>query len=189
MFGVEVGGKHKAVKAGQRVWYKTDKDGWKVPLKVGGKKPKGAEGYVVARDYAYADKLGVRDVGTYKAYAYFDEGTGFAPTSLALATVKVAKAKNPMAAKGKKVSAPSGRTTTYAKASAFKVSKAKGAVTFKKASGNKKITVNKKTGKVTVNKKGLKAGATYKVKVKVTAKGGKQYKKATKTVTLTAKVK
>lgn len=192
MFGVEIGGKHKAVKSGQKVWYKTGKGGWKVPLKVGGAKPKGAKGYVVARDLAWADKLGVRDAGTYRAYAYFYDGAGFAPTALAQATVKVAKAKNPMVAKGGAVTASAGKARSFKKSAAFKVSKAKGAVTFEKANkaGGKKVTVDKKTGKLTV-KAGLKAGKTYKVKVKVkvTAKGNKNYKKAAKTVTLTVKVK
>lgn len=69
---------------------------------------------------------------------------------------------------------------------AFIVSKAVGDVTYKKTSGNSKITVNSK-GKITV-KKGLKKGK-YKIKVKVTAKGNKNYKKAEKTVTLTIQVK
>ena len=64
---------------------------------------------------------------------------------------------------------------------------AKGTVSFKKKSGNKKITINKKNGKVTV-KKGLKKG-TYKVKVIVKANGGYNYKAATKIVTFKIKVK
>ena len=67
------------------------------------------------------------------------------------------------------------------------IKKGKGAISYKKASGNKKIIVNKKNGKITV-KKGLKKG-TYKVKVKVTAAGNSSYKAATKTVTVTVKVK
>ena len=63
-------------------------------------------------------------------------------------------------------------------------SKAK--ASFKKVSGNKKITVAK-TGKVTVNK-GLKKGS-YKVKVKVTAPATANAKAAAKTVTLVVKVK
>ena len=65
--------------------------------------------------------------------------------------------------------------------------KGQGSISYKKASGNSKITINKKNGKVTV-KKGLKKG-TYKVKVKVTAKGNATYFKATKAVTFTVKVK
>jgi hypothetical protein len=64
----------------------------------------------------------------------------------------------------------------------LKVTKAKGTVTYKKTDGNKKITIDKKSGKVTV-KKGLKKG-TYKVKIKVTAAGTTSYKSAYKTVTV-----
>lgn len=63
-----------------------------------------------------------------------------------------------------------------------------GSKTYVKASGNKKITINKTTGKVTVNK-GLKKG-TYKVKVKVQAAGNANYKKsAVKIVTFIVIVK
>ena len=66
--------------------------------------------------------------------------------------------------------------------------KAKTSMTFAKANkkGGKKIVVAK-SGKVAL-KKGLKAG-TYKVKIKVTAKKTAKYKKATKTIVLTVKVK
>ncbi len=87
--GVDIDGQHVAVESGDKVWYKTGADGWKVPLAVQGERPEGAEGYVVARDYAYADRLGVKDVGTYQAYALFDEGAGFESTSIAEATVEV----------------------------------------------------------------------------------------------------
>ena len=55
--GVDVDGEHLPVENGDKVWYKTDDDGWKVPLGVGDNEPEGAEGYIVARDYAYADRL------------------------------------------------------------------------------------------------------------------------------------
>ena len=67
------------------------------------------------------------------------------------------------------------------------VSKAQGKVTYKKVSGNKKITVNAKTGKIML-KKGLKKG-TYTIKVKVLAAGNTNYSKATKQVTIKIKVK
>ena len=78
------------------------------------------------------------------------------------------------------------------KALSFKlltVKGAKGKVTYAKVAkgSSKKLSVNKKTGKITV-KKGTKKG-TYKVKVKVAAKATAMYKKATKTVTVTVKVK
>ena len=79
------------------------------------------------------------------------------------------------------------KTKTVKRAKAFKISKAKGKVTYKKISGSKKITVNKKNGNVTI-KKGLKKG-TYKVKVKVQAAGDSVYAKSkAKTVTVTVKV-
>ena len=65
--------------------------------------------------------------------------------------------------------------------------KGQGKMTYAKVSGNKKIIINMKTGKVTVKKK-LKKG-TYKVKVKVKAAGNSKYKPVTKTVTFKIKVR
>lgn len=101
--------------------------------------------------------------------------------------IKVIKRTNPITVKTKTISLKKGyKTKKYAKAKAFTVKNAKGTVVFKKASGNGKITVAS-SGTVTV-KKGLKKG-TYKVKVKVTAKGNTTYNSKSKTVTLTVKVK
>ena len=48
----------------------------------------------------------MRDVGTYKAYALFDEGTGFETTALAKTTVEVkAAAATPKTGTGSKASA------------------------------------------------------------------------------------
>ena len=91
MFGVDIDGKHVIVESGDKVWYKTGEDGWKVPLAVGETGPEGAEGCVIARDLSYADHLGVMEIGSYKAYAYFDEEAGFAPISTAEADVTVSK--------------------------------------------------------------------------------------------------
>ncbi|MCR5543403.1 MAG: S8 family serine peptidase [Eubacterium sp.] len=95
------------------------------------------------------------------------------------------KLDNTLTVKGKKanVKAKTLKTkkVTLVKSKVLKVSKAQGKITYAKKSGNKKITINKKTGKVTI-KKGLKKG-TYKIKIKVTAAGNDKYKKATKTVT------
>ena len=102
-----------------------------------------------------------------------------------------------LTSKAKKGYSVSGKTTIKAK-KLYKVKKAKGKVTYargtvklggKKVKGAqlKKITVNKKTGKLTL-KKGLKKG-TYKVKVKVKAAGNSNYKAKTKTVTVKIVVK
>ena len=92
-----------------------------------------------------------------------------------------------MTVKANTVSAKTKKTTTIKKAKAFTIKKAKGTVSFKKVSGNKKITINIKTGNITV-KKGLKKG-TYKFKVKVSAAGNTTYKPNSKTVTVKIKVK
>ncbi len=71
---------------------------------------------------------------------------------------------------------------------AITVKKANGAVKFSKlASSSKRLTVNSKTGKITV-KKGTKKG-TYKIKVKISAKGTKKYKAKSVTKTIKIKVK
>ena len=104
----------------------------------------------------------------------------------ALAVVTVNKGTNPLTAKGKTVKASSKKKMTFTAKKAFTVKKNQGKVTYKKASGNSKITVSK-AGKVTV-KKGLKKGKTYSIKVKVTAAGNANYKKGTKTATLKVKI-
>lgn len=104
------------------------------------------------------------------------------------ATVKITikKKNNPITVKAKTVSAKTKKATTIKKAKAFAIKNAKGKVSFKKVSGNKKISINKKTGNITV-KKGLNKG-TYKLKVKVTAAGNTTYKPKSKTVTVKIKV-
>jgi penicillin-binding protein-related factor A (putative recombinase) len=68
------------------------------------------------------------------------------------------------------------------------VKNAKGKVTYSKvSSGSSKYLSVNKSGAVVV-KKGTPVG-TYKIKVKVTAAGNSEYKKATKTVTAKVKVK
>ena len=100
------------------------------------------------------------------------------------------KSANPMTASGKtktvKYTTLKKKNVTVAAKDAFAVAKNKGKVTYKKSSGNKKITVSS-AGKITV-KKGLKKG-TYTLKVKVTAAGTVTYKAKTKTVSVKIKVK
>ena len=102
----------------------------------------------------------------------------------------ILKAKNTLKAKGKTATVSASRLAKKAqslkRAKVISISKAKGTVTFKKKNGSKKILISKK-GKVTV-KKGLAKG-TYKVTVKVKAKGTKNYKAKTKTVTFRIRVK
>ena len=103
---------------------------------------------------------------------------------------KIKKAPNKIIAKAKKVtlnsSALQNDNQTIKSTSAITVKKAKGKVTYKKIKGSSKIDVNQ-NGNITV-KKGLKAGS-YRVKIKVTAKGNANYKSKSKTVTLLIRVK
>ena len=71
--------------------------------------------------------------------------------------------------------------------SAITVKKAKTTLSYKKTNSTNNLSVNSKTGKITA-KKGLAKG-TYRIKVKVTAKGTGNYKAASKTVTVTVIVK
>ncbi len=101
------------------------------------------------------------------------------------------KVKNPVTVKAKKPVVKYAKlkkgNQTIALKKAIAVSKAQGKVTYKKTKGYAKITINKKTGKITL-KKGIKKGS-YKIKFKVTAAGNKYYKKGVKTVTVKIKVK
>lgn len=105
----------------------------------------------------------------------------------------ISKAANPLRIKAKtaqlKFKALKKKTRTLPVTKVIAITKkGQGTMTYTKASGNNKITVNKKTGKVTV-KKGLNKG-TYKIKVKVKALGNKNYKPSSvKTVTFKIKVK
>jgi len=99
----------------------------------------------------------------------------------------IGKADNPMTVRTGTPSAYSSKKTTIRKAKAFTVRKAQGKVTFRKTSGNSRITVDS-NGNVTV-KKGLKKDTAYFVKVKVSAAGSANYKAGSKTVTLRIMIK
>lgn len=105
---------------------------------------------------------------------------------------KINKANNPLNIKGKtakvKLSALEKKNKVLKAKSIFIFTKkGQGTLTYKKKSGNKSITVNSKTGAVTV-KKGIGAGI-YKVKVRVKAAGNNNYKPSKlKTVTFIVKV-
>lgn len=108
-------------------------------------------------------------------------------------TFKINKAANPLKIKAKTATVKysklkkKNQTLTVSKVIVF-TKKGQGKLTYKKVSGDKKITINKSTGKVTV-KKGLKKG-TYKVKAAVKATGNANYKaSALKKVTLKIIVK
>ena len=98
---------------------------------------------------------------------------------------KITKAKNPMVVTTKTIKARTNKDTSFTKNKTFIIKKAHGKVTFKKVSGNKKITITK-SGKITVKKK-LKKKKTYSIKVQVKASGTKYYKSIAKTVNVKIK--
>lgn len=102
--------------------------------------------------------------------------------------IKVVKRANTMTVKGRTITAKAKQKTTFTASQVLTVKNAKGTVVYKKLSGNSKISVDSKTGKLIV-KKGLTKGKTYTVKVKVTAKGNTEYNAKSKTVTVKIRVK
>lgn len=104
----------------------------------------------------------------------------------------ISKAKNPLTVKGKTAKVKysklkkASQKLSVSKVLSFK-KKGKGEKVYTKLKGNKKIIINQNTGKVTL-KKGLKKG-TYRVKVKVTAKGNNNYKSKTLTRTFRIRIK
>ncbi|MBQ9015136.1 MAG: RICIN domain-containing protein [Firmicutes bacterium] len=149
---------------------------------ISGNKPVGEECYTVTWS-------GNTKIGTATAKITFDSEYYEGSKNL---TFQINKAANPLSVKGKTAAVKFSKVKKKAQTlSAAKVitftKKAQGKVTYAKTSGNKKITINKKTGKVTV-KKGIKKG-TYKVKLQITAAGTDVYSSAIKTVTIKIKVK
>lgn len=102
---------------------------------------------------------------------------------------KVSKKANTIEVKlkAKAFKAKSKKKTVIKAKKVFKVKKAIGKVTYKKISGNKKIAISK-SGRITI-KKGLKKGKTYKLKVRITAKGNDKYMKKKIVRTIRIKIK
>lgn len=101
--------------------------------------------------------------------------------------ITVSKRANPAKVSVKNVSAKASRLKTKTQsAKPIAVSGAIGRLTFSKTSGSKALSVNAKTGAITI-KKGTKKG-TYKMKVKVYAAGDSVTNSMTKYANITVKV-
>lgn len=152
---------------------------------VGGKALKSGTDYTVKYSNASSTAAG--------SYTVTVTGKGNYTGTSAKATYKINKAANPLAIKAAtatvKYSAVKAKAQTLAVSKVISFTKkGQGTMTYTKASGNAKITINKTTGKITV-KKGLAKG-TYKVKLTAKAAGNANYKaSAVKTVTGTIIVK
>jgi hypothetical protein len=140
-------------------------------------------------DYTVSYAKGRKKVGTYKVTVTMKGNYSGKET----ASFKIKKAKNPIKLKAKTVTVDSSKLKKAKVAikldKYLKVTSAQGKVTYKKSGGNKAVSVNKKTGKITIRKKGLKKGKAYQIKIKVKAAGNANYKAKTKTVTVKIKVK
>lgn len=117
-------------------------------------------------------------------------GSSSSQTSSGTKKASAKKKANPITVKGKTASVSVDKlakgSVTVARKKAMSLSKAKGKVTYKKLKGNKKITINKTSGKIKL-KRGLKKGV-YKVKIKVRAAGTSKYKPRSRTTTVTVRV-
>ena len=103
--------------------------------------------------------------------------------------ITVIRRANTLKASAKKLTVKvKAKKTVFKRSKAFRISGAKGKLTFKKKSGIKLVSINKKTGKITV-KKGLKKGKTYTIKFNVRAAGDRTYKAKSKNVRVKIKVK
>lgn len=151
-----------------------------VKVKAGGKKLTLGTDYTVK--YSNCKKVGTATVKITGIGCY---------TGTIKKTFKITKASNPVKVKGRTVwvyySNLKNKNQSYNRSTLITVKKAKGTVTYARVKGNSKISINKKTGIVTV-KKGLKKGV-YKVKIKVVASGNDNFKKKTKYAWITVKVK
>ena len=104
----------------------------------------------------------------------------------------IAVANNPMTVKAnvKSVKAANAKKAKQTIKGTITVKKAQGTVSYKKVSkgSSKYLTISSK-GVVTLKKGNYKKGTVLKLNVKVTAKGSKNYKSGSKTVTVKIKVK
>ena len=137
--------------------------------------------YEKGRDYTVSYPSGRKNAGTYKVKVQMK---GFY-TGTFTRTFRITKAANTLKLKAKTAKVKyrklkkKSQTLPVTRVIRF-TGKGNGKRTYTKVSGSKKITVNKKTGRITV-KKGLKKG-TYKLKIKVKAAGNKNYKAKTGTI-------
>ncbi len=111
-------------------------------------------------------------------------------TGTIVKTFKITKADQPMTAKAvtKAVKSSVLKKSKVAVKGTITLKKAQGAVTYKKLSGSKYLTISK-SGVITVKKGKYKKNTVLTANVKVTAKGSTNYKSGSKTVKVKIKIK
>ena len=156
---------------------------------------KGSKGAVTYRYYSDAactkgvKSSNVKSAGTYYVKATLAADANYKAAKSAAVKLTIAKATNPLTLKAVKRTAKLAQVkkAKVVVARPLTVSKAQGTLKYKKVSGSTALSVDAKTGKVTV-KKGTKKG-TYKIKIKVTAAGNANYKARSRAVTCSVVVK
>ncbi len=132
-------------------------------------------------------KVTVKAIGTAKITINAAPSSNHNAASMTV-TVKVTKPAPTIKAKKTSATVKYKKVKKKAQTVAFGATvNSKGKLTFQKTSGSKQITINKKTGKLSV-KKGTKKG-TYKVTIRIKAAAKGKYAAGTKNVTVTIKVK
>lgn len=138
----------------------------------------------------YSERLNLNVTGTKKVNQDITVPKEDKPASVTPPKTEIKKVKQPMKVTVKKVSVKKAKLKKKKlTVKVITVKKAQGTVTFQKVKkgSSKKLEVNKKTGKITI-KKGTQKG-TYKMKVKITAKGNDRYLSGSRTVTVTVKIR
>ena len=141
---------------------------------------------LAASNYTVKFAAGCKNVGTYKITVTLKGNYSGTKT----VSYSITKKANPLKVKAKKAAVSfaklkkANQSFAITKAVTF-TKKGQGTMVYAKKSGNAKIKINNKTGRITVAK-GLKKG-TYTVKITVMAKGNANYK-ASKAIPLAIKI-
>lgn len=151
------------------------------------------DGYAVRMDsnygetYIYQNRSSTKDYTFSAGQVYYIAISSFYVSNYTFSIYKLKNA-NTMTAKGRTVKVKKSKLKKKAqRVKAINVKNAKGTVTYRKISGSKKLSINKKTGRITIKKKTKKG--KYTMKVRVTAAGTGAYYAKARTVKVTIKVK
>ena len=138
-------------------------------------------------NYIYQNRSSTKDYTFSAGQVYYIAISSFYVSNYTFSIYKLKNA-NTMTAKGKTVKVKKSKLKKKAqRVKAINVRNAKGVVTYRKISGSKKLSINKKTGRITIKKKTKKG--KYTMKVRVTAAGTGAYYAKARTVKVTIKVK
>lgn len=138
-------------------------------------------------DYTLKYSSGLVNVGTYHVTVTLKGNYSGSKT----VSYRINKAANTLLASGRTATVyyrkVSKKSQTIGRGSLITIKNSRGKLSYTKLSGDKRISLNKQTGQITV-KKGVKKG-TYKIRIRVNAAGTANYKAHSKIVTTTIRVR